>query len=56
LPSIFHIFITPANLQLEQQLNRNVTLALLGVYVLNLLLMLKTDCTCCYFYPTVLRR
>src|SRR4030095_3959571 len=37
LPSIFHNFITPETLQLEQQLNRNIALALLIVYALNLL-------------------
>jgi Ca2+:H+ antiporter len=42
LPSIFHNFITPETLQLEQQLNRNVALALLIAYALNLLFMLKT--------------
>ncbi|HWO01474.1 MAG TPA: calcium/proton exchanger [Blastocatellia bacterium] len=42
LPSIFHNFITPETQQLEQQLNRNVALALLAAYALNLLFMLKT--------------
>jgi Ca2+:H+ antiporter len=49
LPSIFHNFITPESLQLEQQLNRNVALVLLGVYALNLLFMLKTHPE--YFAP-----
>jgi Ca2+:H+ antiporter len=42
VPSIFHNFITPETVHLEQDLNVAVAVVLLGAYALSLLFMLKT--------------
>jgi Ca2+:H+ antiporter len=42
VPSIFHGFITPETIAIEQQLSNTVAVVLLGVYLLSLIFMLKT--------------
>ena len=42
MPSIFHNFITPETLHLEQDLNVAVAVVLLGAYALRLIFMLRT--------------
>jgi Ca2+:H+ antiporter len=42
VPTIFHNFITPETVHLEQDLNVAVAVVLLGAYALSLLFMLKT--------------